>query len=88
MTHGPMNAEAIEAACNEACRDIAGLIHSRKDSGKPLPTSEVLAVGLERLLSHGVSQKDLWSCVDALFRRAEDLKFQKALEGGSSEVGR
>jgi len=77
-----MNTEANEAACNEACRDIAVLIHSRKDSGRPLPTSEVLAVGLERLLSHGVSQKDLWSCVDALFRRAEDLKFQNLVEGG------
>ena len=75
-----MNTEAIEAACNEACRDIAGLIHSRRDSGRPLPTSEVLAVGLQRLLSHGVPQKDLWDCVDALFRRAEDLKFQKLLE--------
>jgi hypothetical protein len=75
-----MNTEAIEAACNEACRDVAGLILSRKASGRPLPTSEVLAVGLERLLSHGVTQKDLWNCVDALFRRAEDLKFQKLVE--------
>ena len=75
-----MNTESIEAACNEACRDIAGLVQSRKASGMPLPTSEVLAVGLQRLLSHGVSQKDLWDCVDALFRRAEDLKFQKLLE--------
>lgn len=75
-----MNTEAIEAACNEACRDIAGLIRSRKDSGRPLPTSEVLAVGLQRLLSHGFSQKDLWNCVDDLFSRAEDLKFQKLLE--------
>jgi hypothetical protein len=80
-----MNTETIEEACNEACRDIAVLIHSRKGSGKPLPTSEVLAVGLERLLSHGVSQKDLWNCVDALFRRAEDLKFQKFIEGDSSK---
>ena len=75
-----MNQDTIEAACNEACRDIAGLILSRKESGKPLPTSEVLAVGLQRLLSYGVKQENLWDCVDALSRKAEDLKFQKLVE--------
>ena len=77
-----MNQDTIEAACNEACRDIAGLIRSRKESGKPLPTSEVLAVGLQRLLSHGVAQENLRDCVDVLHRRAADLKFQKLVERG------
>jgi len=77
-----MNQDTIETACNEACRDIAQLIHSRKDSGYPLPTSEVLAVGLQRLLSYGVKQENLWDCVDALSRKAADLKFQKLVERG------
>jgi hypothetical protein len=49
----------IEAACNEACRDVSLLARSRKESGRPLPTSEVLAVALQRLLSYGVME--LWS---------------------------
>lgn len=53
-----MGAESLEAACNEACRDIAQLIRSRKENGLPLPTLEVLAVGLQRLLSHGIQQGD------------------------------
>jgi hypothetical protein len=75
-----LNTEAIEAACNEACRDITQLIHSRKEWGVALPISEVLAVGLQRLLSYGVQQENLGECVDALLRKAEDLKFKKLLE--------
>jgi hypothetical protein len=72
-----MNQDTIEAACNEACRDISQLIHYRKELGRPLPMSEVLAIGLERLLSHGVAQENLWDCVDVLHRKAADLKFKK-----------
>ena len=78
-----MNQDTVEAACNEACRNISELIRSRKESGKPLPTSEVLAVGLQRLLSYGITtQENLWDCVDVLHRKAADLKFQKLVVRG------
>lgn len=74
-----MNPHTIEAACNEACRDIAQLVRSRKESGRPLPTSEVLSVGLQRLLSYGVREGDWWECVDYLQGRADDLRWGKLL---------
>lgn len=74
-----MNPHTIEAACNEACRDIAQLVRSRKESGRPLPTSEVLAVGLQRLLGYGVREGDWWECVDYLQRQADDLRWEKFL---------
>jgi len=83
--NGPMNQDAIEAACNEACRNIAQLIQSRKESGTPLPTSEVLSKALERLLSHGVKDSDWGDCVDYLQKKASDLRFQK-LVGSCKEA--
>jgi len=45
-----MNPHTIETACNEACRDVSLLVRSRKESGRPLPTSEVLAVAFGGVL--------------------------------------
>ncbi len=79
-----MNQDTIEAACNEACRDIAQLIHSRKESGSPLPTSEVLAVALQRLLSHGVREGDWRDCVDHLSQKAADLRWASLVNNDST----
>jgi hypothetical protein len=75
----------IEAACNEACRDISLLVRSRKESGRPLPTSEVLAVALQRLLSHGVREGDWWECVDYLVGKASDLRWRELVTAGGVE---
>jgi hypothetical protein len=75
----------IEAACNEACRDVSLLARSRKESGRPLPTSEVLAVALQRLLSHGVRGGDWHDCVDYLVGEAADLRWRELVTAGGVE---
>jgi len=80
-----MNPHTIEAACNEACRDVAQLVRSRKESGRPLPTSEVLAVALQRLLSHGVREGDWHDCVDYLASKAADLRWRDLVSAGGVE---
>jgi hypothetical protein len=80
-----MKPRTIEAACNEACRDIAQLVRSRKESGRPLPTSEVLAVALQRLLSHGVREGDWHDCVDYLASKASDLRWRDLVSAGEDK---
>jgi hypothetical protein len=79
-----MEPRIIEAACNEACRDIEQLVRSRKESGQPLLASELLSAGLQRLLGYGVRDVDWWDCEDFLQRRAQDLRFQRLLVDGAS----
>jgi hypothetical protein len=75
----------IEAACNEACRDVSLLARSRKESGRPLPTSEVLAVALQRLLSYGFMEGDWHDCVDFLVGEASDLRWRELVVAGGVE---
>ena len=53
------------------------MVRSRKESGRPLPTSEVLAVGLQRLLGYGVRDGDWRDCVDYLASKAADLRWRE-----------
>ena len=69
----------VEAACKEACRDMGQLVQSRKESGTPLPTSEVLAVGLQRLMSYGMKGEDWSNCLDYLLKESSDLRFQSLI---------
>jgi hypothetical protein len=80
-----MNPHTIETACNEACRDISLLVRSRKESGRPLPASEVLAVGLQRLLGYGVREGDWHDCVDFLMGNADDLRWRDLVSAGGVE---
>jgi hypothetical protein len=75
----------IETACNEACRDISLLARSRKESGRPLSTSEVLAVALQRLLGYGFREEDWHYCVDYLASKASDLRWRGLVSAGGVE---
>ena len=78
-TEGRMSPEKIKAACKEACIDMGQLDQVRRESGSPLPTSEVLAVGLQRLMSHGVEGKDWLNCLEYLQKESSDLRFQRLI---------
>ena len=69
--------QLIEAACSEACRDVAQVLIEAKEKRVPVQPAKIISTALKRLISYGIDGLVLVDCVDHLDKVVSDNNWKR-----------